>query len=660
MSASPATDRDTPSGRAPARWTVVVVTYATAYVAAAAFTQVRATYGLGTTPWHPTTGLTVALFMLLGARALLPAAIVGFLTAISIQGGAPALSTASTLAALVPFAALGLLARRRVTPEALDGKGVAMFASAASVAAVISGGAVTATLRATGALPAVATSDAFLRSVFADLGGILCITPLALALASAFAVRPWNVSVARTALVVAGVAVTFAVVWSLPDADQLRFFYILFLPVIGAALWWDWRGGLVAALAIHVVLIEGVRLGIHAPRFTDLQVLLVTLTVTGLTLGAVVAERRRAVASLRVRDQEQSRLLETLPQAIVVADTRGTVRAANTRAVRLFGWTETAGRSVEQLMIAADARDERPATTRELLCADGSRFAAEVTSVVLGPDGSRAIFVSDVSEREHEAALQRERDRAFARATQVATAGELATSVAHELNQPITALVGYLELARLMVLHDGPDTQRIASTLDKALAEALRSGRLLGKLREFYAGGVVCRETFDIGALCRAAVDSFAVRAQGLGVELVAPRSDARVYASVDAAQLEIVLRNLIGNALEAVSELPPERRRVLVEASAAAELACVSVEDSGKGVAPDLAGRIFDPQVTSKPNGMGLGLAISRTIVLGHGGSLVVESSAALGGARFVISLPVAQAPAAAPGRAEENCVDE
>jgi signal transduction histidine kinase len=656
--ALPATDRDDSFRRAPAHWTVVVLAYVVAYTAAAAFTQVRATYGLGTTPWHPTTGLTVALLMLLGARALVPAAIVGFVTAVTLQGGTPAVSAAFTLATLTPIAVLGLIARARIAPENLDGRSAALFAGAASIAAAIAGGAVAATLRATGALTTVATSEVFLRLVFADLGGILCITPLALALASSCGVRPSNTAVARTALVVAGVAVTFALVWNLPDADQLRFFYILFLPVMGAALWGDWRGALVAALTIHVVLIEGVRIGIHAPRFTDLQLLLVTLTVTGLILGAVVAERRRAVAALLIRDQEQSRLLEALPQAIVVAAPPGNVRAANRRAAGLFGWTETAGRSVEQLMIAADTRDERPATTHELLRADGSRFAAEVTSVALGPDGSRAIFVSDVSERAREAALQRERDRAFARATQVATAGELATSVAHELNQPITALVGYLELARLMVRDDGSTAERVAATLDKALVEALRSGRLLGKLREFYASGVIRRESVDVEALCQAAVDSFAVRARVLGVELVAAHGDARVCATADPAQLEIVLRNLIGNALEAVADLPPERRRVRVQASAAADGVRVGVEDGGMGVATELAGRIFDPQITTKQNGMGLGLAISRTIVLGHGGSLVAESSAALGGARFELFLPAVQPAGGAP--AEEIRVDE
>jgi two-component system sensor kinase FixL len=236
-----------------------------------------------------------------------------------------------------------------------------------------------------------------------------------------------------------------------------------------------------------------------------------------------------------------------------------------------------------------------------------------------------------------------EQDAALQRAMQFAVAGQLASALAHEINQPMTALLSYLRAAALLAESSAPANERVATTLHKADAEAMRAIEVLRRLREFYRGGGVHQEDVDVGAVCERVVDALRDRIRRSGVELQVS-SAARLPTVVsDRTQLEIVVHNLVTNALDALNELTPSKgqlRRIEVRAHARAMDVLITVEDSGPGVSADVADRLFEPLVTSKVSGMGLGLSLSRSMLRTQGGDLWVEAGR-LAGARFVIRLP-------------------
>jgi C4-dicarboxylate-specific signal transduction histidine kinase len=240
----------------------------------------------------------------------------------------------------------------------------------------------------------------------------------------------------------------------------------------------------------------------------------------------------------------------------------------------------------------------------------------------------------------------RERDAALARAMRFAVAGELASALTHELNQPITALVSYLRASEIMISRQTGLDERLRETLGNSVNEALRASEVLRKLRDFYRGGTHKRERINLSSLVAAVVSAFQESLR---------RADATLVSTVDATlpeleghatQLEIVLHNLIANAIDAVSHSPASNRRIELRASSTANAVTLLVEDSGPGVAAKVEREIFEPFVTTRPDGMGLGLAISRSLVEARGGELAFGRSSTLGGASFKLRLPI-EAPA-------------
>ena len=187
-----------------------------------------------------------------------------------------------------------------------------------------------------------------------------------------------------------------------------------------------------------------------------------------------------------------------------------------------------------------------------------------------------------------------------------------------------------------------PADPRLADTLNKAGKEALRAAAVLQRLREFYRGEGARLELTDPLSECTraAAVLQDRIRRSGVEFELRVRESPPRVM--VDRTQLEIVVHNLLSNSLDAFDALPPQRvqpRRIEISATKDGPDVLIAVDDSGPGVAANLTARLFEPFVTSKPTGMGLGLSLSRTLLRHQGGDLHCEPSH-LGGARFVIRL--------------------
>lgn len=238
-------------------------------------------------------------------------------------------------------------------------------------------------------------------------------------------------------------------------------------------------------------------------------------------------------------------------------------------------------------------------------------------------------------------AQRRERERMLelAHVNRLASVGELATQMAHQVNQPLTAIVTYCAAAQRSLQSGAGDPSRLREWVDAIGEEAQRVSAIVRGLREFVRWGKMAAVPLDIAEVVAGVVGVLRPDADRKRVKLsVETRPDLpRVLA--DRVLIAQVLLNLVRNAIEAVWAEPPERRRVVVSLVPEGHRVTVSVADAGPGVDPELAGRLFNSFVTTKPDGLGIGLSITRSIVEAHGGQLRYEPAPS-GGAVFSFSL--------------------
>jgi two-component system sensor kinase FixL len=223
--------------------------------------------------------------------------------------------------------------------------------------------------------------------------------------------------------------------------------------------------------------------------------------------------------------------------------------------------------------------------------------------------------------------------------------GTLASSLAHELNQPLTAVASYCESARDL-LQDDPDPETLASireALDEAAKQAVRAGQIVRRLRDFMSHGETERRVESLQRLINEANALALVGSREHGIDLqlsLDPRAD---LIFVDRIQVQQVLVNLIRNAIDAMVE-SPVRRLSIRTARLGIGYVQVTVADTGTGIADTIAAQLFQPFVTSKQTGMGIGLSICRTIVQARGGRIWFEPDAG-GGTAFHFTLPSGEA---------------
>lgn len=265
--------------------------------------------------------------------------------------------------------------------------------------------------------------------------------------------------------------------------------------------------------------------------------------------------------------------------------------------------------------------------------------------------GITALFLGALASQRDTALRQmRQQDAALQRSMRFAVAGQLASALTHELNQPMTALLSYVRAAELMTGPLQRADQRLSATLQKAGAEAGRAAAVLRRLREFYRGEGARLELTDALGVCARVAEALQDRMRRSGVEFKLRDPGAVPTVMVDRTQLEIVIHNLLTNSLDAFDALPARgsrARRIELTAEARGADVLIGMDDSGPGISANLIERLFEPFVTSKISGMGLGLSLSRTFLRHQGGDLWNEPSH-LGGARFVIRLTTEATPQA------------
>lgn len=350
----------------------------------------------------------------------------------------------------------------------------------------------------------------------------------------------------------------------------------------------------------------------------------------------------------RSRAEEQLRaVLDAVPTALLLVDPEGTIRYANDRAASVFGYTggDIDGRDVIQLLpgatCAVPARDpmsrDRPA--RRL---SGEEFPAEVLINTLQLDGRQhlVVAVNDVTDKrgaEQELAFERE---SMAHMSRVVLIGEISGSLAHELNQPLAAILSNAQAALRILRRDPGDIADIREILEDIVENDRRAGDVISRLR-----GLLRRECRSFGPLVvdELVQDSIRIIRNDLINRGVEYRLDLAVpigHVQGDPVQLQQVLLNLIVNACDAMAGSPTRILTVRTEAPAA-DIIRIEVRDSGPGIEPDRLESIFSAFQTTKPHGLGMGLAICRTLLRAHGGR-IQAGNLPQGGAVFSVELPI------------------
>lgn len=355
----------------------------------------------------------------------------------------------------------------------------------------------------------------------------------------------------------------------------------------------------------------------------------------------------------------QQSILATVPDAMVVIDDHGAILSFSAAAERMFGYTEAevAGRNVSMLMPTPDAERHDAYIARFLRTgqariigvgrvttarrADGTTFPIELAiGDASSPDGRLFTgFIRDLTERQAADRRLQDLQAELSHMSRISAMGSLASALAHELNQPLTAIANYTEAARDLL--DSPDHDTLAmvrEALAEAAGQSIRAGQIVRRLRDFIARGESEKRVESLRTLVAEASALGLVGSGDLGIDTLVEIEPEADTVLVDRIQVQQVLLNLIRNAVEAMQGAAMRRLEITARAEPR-NMVRVTVADSGSGLDPAVAPHLFEPFRSTKAMGMGLGLSISRTIVEAQGGRIWATPSI-YGGTAFHFTL--------------------
>jgi PAS domain S-box-containing protein len=374
-----------------------------------------------------------------------------------------------------------------------------------------------------------------------------------------------------------------------------------------------------------------------------------------------VTERKRAEEALAGSELRFRTLIEQAPIAISISR-NGFGVYANRKLAQMCGLQgagEWSGRPIPEFF-APQSRDESKERTRRRLLGlpvpdefdaiglrtDGSQFPIRVVvaQVQLADGMANIAFITDVTERK-QAELESQRSRAeIAHLSRTATLGELSGSLAHELNQPLAAILANAQAGQRFLADDHVDLNEMRDILKDIVMDTQRAGEVIRRLRQLLKKGELNRLPLDLNEVVQATLRLVRNDLLIHNITLQAEYAPEMPVIEGDRVQLQQVLLNLIVNATDAMAQTSPAERRLFVRTEhLKKDGVCVSVSDSGRGMPPDIAKRIFDPFFTTKHTGMGLGLKVCRTIITAHGGQINGTNNPEQG-ATFLFTLPAAK----------------
>lgn len=385
-------------------------------------------------------------------------------------------------------------------------------------------------------------------------------------------------------------------------------------------------------------------------------------------LGGVILDidqQKQLEEALRTREGHLRSILETVPDAMIVIDGHGIIQFFSSAAVRSFGYTEheAVGQNVRILMPEPDHSRHDGYLARYQ--ATGERHIIGIGRIVTGrrKDGTTfpmhlsvgetrsgnepyfTGFAHDLTEYQRTQTRLYELQTELFHVSRLSAMGEMASALAHEINQPLAAIGNYMKGSRrLLEASSDPNIHKIEAALDRAAEQALRAGEIIRRLRDFVARGETEKQIESLARLIEEAGALGFTGAREQDVLLRFALDPAHDLVLVDRVQIQQVLVNLFRNALEAMSQSP---QRVLTVSSRRAgdRMVEVAVADTGHGFNGEVEKDLFRTFFTTKATGMGVGLSISRTIVEAHGGRMWAETNSDQG-ATFRFTLPAAQEP--------------
>ena len=373
-----------------------------------------------------------------------------------------------------------------------------------------------------------------------------------------------------------------------------------------------------------------------------------------------ISQRRAMEQALEARDQELKLMFEGAPIGMFSAGLDGLFNEVNPALVKLLGYsalallemrcaelTHEADRATLERAYQSLVSGQRSSCNCRLrwLRSDGEVLTVELYAAMAGGSMSVGFVIGQVidhSEQVRSELESREARERLAHVGRVTTLGEMASAIAHEINQPLTAISSYSQ-ACIRLMHQGDaDQQLLLESLQAIAAQALRAGDVVRRIRGFVGHRDGGREAVALNDVIASVLELAAIDASANHAHINTELAAGLPSVLVDPVQTQQVCLNLIRNAIDAMMELPESERVLHIETRLGEEGVEAVFTDRGPGVATTMRERLFQPFQTTKPDGMGMGLSISFSIISAHGGSLRY-SDVAQGGARFTIILPVA-----------------
>ena len=369
-----------------------------------------------------------------------------------------------------------------------------------------------------------------------------------------------------------------------------------------------------------------------------------------------IGRRNRVEEELREAEERMRSMVDHVIDGVISIDERGTVESCNPAAERIFGYSasEIIGRNVNVLMPPPyhDEHDDYLANYRRSgeakiigigrevvgLRKDGSTFPMElaVSTFYLGRTRHFTGMVRDISERKQAAAaLQTNQERLSEMRSEVAhldrlkSMGEMVAGIAHEIGQPLNAIKNFANACSNKLKNAAPQADDQLTSWLKQIDQAASIGSdVLKSLRRFARGKTTQRNKVDLNVVVDEAVEIMRFSCQQKRVVIDWQRHPESLFVEADGVQLHQILANLLQNAIDSMAGLPIAKRWIRISLSNDETHAIVKVIDNGPGIPADLGKSIFNPFVTTKLEGLGLGLSISKSLAEAHGGTLGFESS--------------------------------